>query len=483
MTLHHRYIITFLSAFTCCKSYAFNTPHSNALHRSYTLPLASDQTIFLKLSSDDYNDFNDAQFFDDFGDALLGNSQSNNDVMMSSLQSKMSQTREIEAAHEAKLERNWRKGNWSVRGFALAKDGPSQTPSINEQNTNAVHVSTVAAPISASLSSSSLLRDETLSEDRTIAVGRTDGSVFLVQLGNEYLTKFAPSQKLVVNENDEEISVSVNEEWTKQKQIDQDGEKKMQPFEVLLNFQSSESGEECHSIAFHDVSEQTDNNGYICTAAGDSGVIKLWALPFSYRGPGAGQKLQPVSLTGAHQDRIVALKTIVVSSSNVDGGEEHLLISASRDGVIAFWDLNKNEKLLFSSPCISGRELTCVDVYNPSLDSSYFASDEKAEHDMMYFGTSDGYVVGYDIQTVLDNGECTEPDISFRAHGVDSGKGEGITAIKCGGDEATPTSGNAVKVTSTILLTGGEDGSVKQWLVLLYFLRSLRTKMKMSFSR
>jgi hypothetical protein len=28
--------------------------------------------------------FNDAQFFDDFGDALLGNSQSNNDVMISS---------------------------------------------------------------------------------------------------------------------------------------------------------------------------------------------------------------------------------------------------------------------------------------------------------------------------------------------------------------------------------------------------------------
>ena len=99
------------------------------------------------------------------------------------------------------------------------------------------------------------------------------------------LTKFAPSQKLVVNENDEEISVSVNEEWTKQKQIDQDGEKKLQPFEVLLNFQSSESGKECHSIAFHDVSEQTDNNGYICTAAGDSGVINLWALPFSYCSP------------------------------------------------------------------------------------------------------------------------------------------------------------------------------------------------------
>jgi hypothetical protein len=32
-------------------------------------------------------------------------------------------------------------------------------------------------------------------------------------------------------------------------------------------------------------SEQTDNNGYICTAAGDSGVINLWALPFSYDGP------------------------------------------------------------------------------------------------------------------------------------------------------------------------------------------------------
>ena len=78
----------------------------------------------------------------------------------------------------------------------------------------------------------------------------------------------------------EDISVSVNDEWTKQEQIDQDGEKKLQPFEVLLNFQSSELGKGCHSI----VSEQTDtdNNGYICTAAGDSGVINLWALPFSY---------------------------------------------------------------------------------------------------------------------------------------------------------------------------------------------------------
>ena len=68
------------------------------------------------------------------------------------------------------------------------------------------------------------------------------------------------------------------------------------------------------------------------------------------------------------------------------------------------------------------------------------------------------------------------PDIRFKAHGTDTGRAEAITAIKCGGDGTIPTSarlqggldeGNQSRrnpnLSSFILLTGGEDGSVKQW--------------------
>jgi WD40 repeat protein len=403
---------------------------------------------------------------------------------MESLKSKMIETREIEAAFDAKLARNWRRGNWSVRGFALAKDLPSaQIPSSNRQEQqDAVHVSTVVAPISYSLGGMPLSRDKTLPEYRTVVVGRTDGSVFLVQLGEDYFTKFAPSAKLVAEKSkkdddrpqDRDVSVRIDEGWNQQVQDDRGDERKLQPFEILLNFQSSDSSEECHSIAFHDIAEEADNNGYICTAAGDSGVIKLLTLPLDFAGSNA---IQSTSLSGAHQARIIAMKTMVVPSAKKDE-EQHLLLSASCDGVIAFWELNKEGKLLFSCQCMGSKKelapLTCADVSNPSLDRSYVFSDASREipPDMMFFGTSDGYIIGYDIQNALTNGECTEPDISFRAHGLDSGKGEGICAIKCGGDGTIPTSTTGAEVnrpatiSSTILLTGGEDGSIKQWWVI-----------------
>jgi hypothetical protein len=57
------------------------------------------------------------------------------------------------------------------------------------------------------------------------------------------------------------------------------------------------------------------------------------------------------------------------------------------------------------------------------------------------------------------------PNIRFRAHGTESGKGEAVTAIACGGDGTIPTTARSSNpsLSSSILLTGGEDGSVKQW--------------------
>lgn len=458
-----------------CQSYAFTAPRS-VIHPMVGARSVLPGSNFANNDEDSgeaqfYDDFGgafigndsareEAQFYDDFGGVFIGNSSpENSDKLMDSLQTKVLKTREVESANEAKMTRNWRRGNWSVRGFALAK----QNSSTDEQEL--VHVSAVAAPISASLGGFLMSDDNTNREYRTVAVGRTDGSVFLVRLGQEYMTKFASAPKLIENIQGEDLSFRVEQKWYEQDQIRTADEIKLQPFEILLDFQSSEMGEECHTIVYHDISEER-NDGYICTASGDTGVVSMWALPLP------GQQLQSTSLSGGHQARIVSLKTAVLQSPG--GKEQHILISASCDGTVSFWDIGKQGTLLLSCKCVpDDAVLTCADVSNPYLERSYIFSDDnkKVSPDMIFVGTSDGYVMGYGLKKILSYGECNDPIVSFRAHGLDSGKGRGITAIKCGGEGTLENKSSqnvrGPNVSSQILLTGGDDGSVKQWYVHL----------------
>lgn len=413
-----------------------------------------------------YDDFGDSQsqFYDDFGDSMIGSSSDSSGLFMDSFQAKVMQTREAEAANDAKLSNNWRTGNWSVRGFSLAKEKTLQYGEEGQQGV--VHVSALAAPSSASLREMSVIGKHELPEQRTVAVGRTDGSVFLVRLGEAYLTKFASMPKIVGNSKGGDFSARIEEQWVEQPQIRPDDQENLKPFEVLFNFQSSETGDRCHSIVYHDILE-SDNDGYICTASGDSDVIKLFTLPL------AGKQIQCNTLTGGHQAPIVCLKTMVLQSDKKE--ELHLLISASVDGVLSFWDLSKQGQLLLSCQAIDDRNsdsfLSCLDVSNPSLSKlyDYNESNGQTSLDMVFVGLSNGYVLGYAVQDILSNSKCSSPDIAFRAYGADSGNKQGVTAIKCGGDGTIKNESSVSRpnISSSTLLTGGEDGSVKQWYVLL----------------
>jgi WD40 repeat protein len=165
---------------------------------------------------------------------------------------------------------------------------------------------------------------------------------------------------------------------------------------------------------------------------------------------------------------------MVLQSDNRE--ELHLLISASKDGIISFWDLSKRGQLLLSCRSIDDRNkdalLTCLDVSNPSISKFYgYEPNEQTYLDMVFVGLKNGYVLGYAIHVILSSGECSSPDIAFRAHGADSGNGQGVTAIKCGGDGTikNDSSGSRPNISSSTLLTGGDDGSVKQWYVLLVY--------------
>ena len=545
---------------------------------------------------------NNSIFFDDFGDDIERSSLNNSpslsstnipSMMMESLQSRMRKTRSAEAAYDAKLARNWRRGNWSVRGFALDKERssfvPSSSPSVSKQTEDngnamadelsymssrmeakdkiqrAVHVSVVAAPTSSSSLDTAIPHDASLPDERVVAVGRTDGSVFLVQLGSEYLTKFMAVPKLVVEQNESVeqselevgdelgMTVRVENEWVNavelEKRLKSEQPKRQRspkeeddtnsgldliaqnslqphPFRILYQFQASELGEAINALVFHDMDGRDSGVSIICTAAGNSGEIRMWSLPPSISASKLkhDETMPAVTLSGVHSDRIVSLKTIALSSltsekQRTDNREDivqhHVLFSASRDGTMAIWDLDNNGELIFSCQCMdvhndssnydgtSSKEksikLTCADVSNPTSwdDDDSCIRENMGGHakDVIFLGTSDGYVIGYVLQDLLSlvpskpandseaqkhHHECPTPNIRFRAHGTNSGRGAAVTAIKCGGVGTIPTSArgyenevgggnirsNAAKVTSSILLTGGEDGSVKQWCVL-----------------
>lgn len=467
----------------------------------------------------------DPLFFDDFGD-LDGTSPSNANgggggggFSVAGLRSRVGEVRGAEAAYDAKIARNWRRGNWGVRGFALDKRS-SPSPSSDaaaggDDGANdgggggaVVHVSAVAAATSASsFADVSLPQDRALPSDRTVAVGRTDGSVFVVKLGEQYLTNFVSVPKLVVEQDGESgMSVGVKNEWMdsnelknrlREEQIQpespigaDDGGQMAQepaPFEIMYQFLASERGEPIDNLIFDDA---IGENGVICTAAGDSGDICLWPLPSPDEN---AVGVEATLLSGVHSDRIVSLGTMVLQHENAN--EQNVLFSASRDGVFALWDLNRGHgELIFSHRCADVANdgtlsLTCADVSNPtSWDDGY--RDSENDTDFIVLGMSNGYVTGYVVQELMSlaarsgpgvESEVPVPNLRFRAHGTDSGRGDAVTAIKCGGDGTIPTSArlrdgnerpassNSRSVSSSILITGGEDGSVKQWYKIFFY--------------
>ena len=461
---------------------AFSASRSDAFITPYTTRIQSAATVTRIITSFG-TDGNEPIFYDDFGDGDFRASSSSSSSsgmssrVMSSLSSRMSETKNAEVSYDAKLARNWQKGNWAVRGFGLEKTSASGKSAI---------VSVVAAPTSAASVDVSLPQDKALPEDRKVVVGRSDGSIFIIQLGSEYLTSFVS-----VSNPDEPAAT----QWMDATQVEDqrnnnrpkaelgDGasddntaqQRQAQPFQVIHQFQATEKEEPIHHLVYHDTIEGVQ---LICTAAGDSGEIKVWSIDTT-ESRSHGEKLV-ATLTTDHTSKVISLEAMVIPSHNSTVDERNVLFSASVDGTVALHDLDKNGELIFSCNCIDKEKnlgrVNCADVSNPT---SWDGGCDENDRDVIFLGTSSGYVVGYVIEELMAAAEsssnnheeiCPVPSIQYRAHGNDSGAGEAVTAIRCGGhgtipNTVAPTVGTS-RMSSKILLTGGEDGSVKQWEIL-----------------
>lgn len=357
--------------------------------------------------------------FDDFGGEILGDSAASNSDVSPQLQEQISNYKTIWVQKDAQRAKNWRQGNWKVRGFSL--DQYSSSSSSIEVDTDAagrfadIHVSKVIMGM----------------DEQSIVVGRTDGSVVLVTLGTEYWTRFRAAASM--NDVDDQAGPDDDNASLPQFVPDDNDSSSllMVPFEVTHHFMA---GNSISAMMVAD-SEQQDRDDTLIITAGADGVIHVWTYPDTIH-----DKVLPLRRMEAHKGPVVALKKVSMRTSN-----KELMFSASADGIVALWDLWTGD-LVVKCQLVDDQEpavITCADV----------------EGLFIYVGLASGYVMGYSVDEMVQEASegrtCATPSGRFKAH---DGR---VTAMACAGEGSLGLSRPGTK--SSMLLTGGSDGLVKQW--------------------
>ena len=175
------------------------------------------------------------------------------------------------------------------------------------------------------------------------------------------------------------------------------------PFEIEWKFAASDIGKPINSLVYHDLIEGNDEHGggIICTAASASRNISMWILPSHNTNDGG--IVQAEVLSGIHNNQIVLLKTMVLKPRDEDMDEQNVLFSASGDRKFALWNLDGNGKLMLSCQCadVDAGKTTCTDVFNPSWWDDGYGNNSESDNDVIFFGTSSGYVFGYVVQNLI----------------------------------------------------------------------------------
>lgn len=329
----------------------------------------------------------------------------------------------------------------------------------------------------------------------SIAVGRTDGSVYIIQLGSDYMTRFTTISKeeigadndsddgfdllksqteLIRDEEDNSLSSTTRQQQQQQtegKRQMMDEELLSTPFEVVHQFQENDVGEEISSLLYHDET--------LYTASGTSGEIKVWSFDDSlstmsfddsYNKRNKLGTIPILNLKHGHNDKVVAMKTLSnnVTGEKVDVNDHNLLLSASLDGSFALWSRDDGD-LVYRCQLMDDygnpTSITCADV------------DTSADEHFIYFGLSSGHVVAYAVSDLVGcasvGNSCPIPSSRFIVHDPSQQKIEnettlpGVSAITCAGEGTSALTTKSISnFRSTMVLVGGADGIVKQYEVL-----------------
>mmetsp|Transcript_20391 Transcript_20391/g.33756 ORF Transcript_20391/g.33756 Transcript_20391/m.33756 type:complete len:548 (-) Transcript_20391:18-1661(-) len=358
--------------------------------------------------------------FNDFGDFVPG------DATTPSVVQELQQLRDEKSAQ---LAQNWQQGNWKVRGFsldpysAIDDNHHHQDDGLDKSDDGTTTSSTTPEKTNKAIISKIILSDD----DGVAVIGRSDGSVCLIELGTEYWTKF--DSKLTATETSNS-TVKVESQLVRQE--DPQELVSESPFIVTAQFMAHEGVE---LTALLVVAGHENNDDMVVTATA-SGQMTAWSVDDDNR-------VIPLRNLEAHSQTIVGIKAV----PQKEGGSTDLMVSASMDGSIALWDLWTGDlvvKCQMEQEDGEHVEITCLDATKDGV---------------VFLGLSTGHVVAYlvpeMVQAASMGNACPVPNGRFMAHQAEGG----ITSLCCGGD------GNLAP-SSSILITGGADGSVKQWEIL-----------------
>ena len=464
-----------------------------------------------------YNDFDDFEFttkesmwmsssptvFNDFADHMVGTE--NDDIAVvtpqsslhdTTLSARMTSVQREEQRRVAVCDRNWKLGNWFVRGFSLEatvtkKHHPHDEDDALSLSQPLLVDDMIPIPSVSTIVTSSLFTDRHNDESDQdeyvdpnlvhnqvdVWVGRTDGSVFGIRFGTDYWTRLGTSTGSRSSSSSPDPTLDAIHDHTNMEEDDSlnffdenDGFENVNertfanlsaetnPFTIVTQFQCTESSEISSIVAVPAISTTSDDDDDSMTfdiyvANKESSTIEHWycdghTVQFN-------NTLIAVKDTNHEASSIRTLKQIRPIVNNLP---TTMMLSVN-DCSMTLWDIPSDSIMggidNIKIPDSSGRSdildvqtITCLDT----------------DHDFIYVGTASGYVLVYAILDLIRpsiQSESVSAVGCWRAAPTDDCA---ITAIKCGGPGTLGR--NSVHTTSSILYTGDAQGLVKQWEVL-----------------
>lgn len=426
-----------------------------------------------------YNDFDDqtvgvenddiatSSHCDDDDDDNGRMKTNNKDVM---LLSRMSSLQREEQRRLAVCDRNWKLGNWFVRGFSLEEETTYSYPIPS--------VSTIITSSSVTDNYSDEDDDDDdddmdmLQKEIDVWVGRTDGSIFGIRFGTDYWTRLGNSDVAL----DEFESLGMNKDTVfldRDDHNDDDDDDSgvtlrneptdTNPFTIVTQFKCKCSSAITSIVALPAMATTNDDDDDddteamkfdIYAACKDSMIIDHW----HYDGNGVSFS-NSIITTQSTQNKALSILTLRKIHMMVKEVPTTMILAVN-DGSMTLWDIKTDTMIgvinTIQIPDVPGgsglydiQTITCIDTDN----------------EFVYVGTESGYVLVYAIHDILQQGCPQSESISavgcWRAAPTDDCP---ITAIKCGGPGTLGR--NSASTTSSILYTGDAQGLVKQWEVL-----------------
>ena len=336
-------------------------------------------------------------FFNDFCDeGFLGDSSSSSSS--ESLVLRQVQDRIQEA--EQRVEKNWQSGSWQVRGFSLDP--------FSAHDERSIFVSKIVS----------------CPDHPDVYVGRTDGTLFRISLGTEYMASFTSS-----NDSDKKSFKSYqhlkrNDESERRSSLET-------PFEILSQTEAHSTGKPLSTIL-------PVNDDEVYTVS--SNEIKKWTVvEETYKGSG--------TLTLTETAKLEGLPTTadVVHLGQVTWNGRSSVLCIARDGSVGIWEATSCALL---DSCTFGWEGVPIHVTCATSDSN-----------SIVIGNEIGQLMVYKIANLKDSiqqspSNLVSPDLCW------SGFQQRATSVTFGGPGSFSRGPDAM---SSILLSGAQDGSIRQW--------------------